>query len=453
MELQDLNQETSTPRPKDLDESQDILAESAANISFNNSQDEGKDIPQKISPKKRKKGKENFLSTYTNLLTEKLKSSPINNNIFIIISLIVIISTFFIKIILYIIMIASLIKRIQKLHTFIFERILDDIKSNYFFYFLNYIFLIIGFIIYLIEIFCQFFIRYKTLLTINECSLKPLILSRCLFFIGLGLIPEVIFANIPFKSKQNIFLSFFKMKLLIQPYIVIILIIYLLLILCIRNEESKKQRIVEEIKLIKKLVNDFVDQKIFVWNNFKEKITTEEKDKDKGKTKKEENITNSKDENINNEIKKKPSSEVKKRNTMVILDRKEGFGTVIKRKRKSSKDENEDKSKFKKLLGHIDEEEDEDEENKKNGFLKKIKGITNKVKLFWSENIFSNFFTRIKKYIIMGIIVFILISPVINGIFGYGYYIFYESKATIYFQIELGLCFIFGFNLILLADD
>ena len=74
----------------------------------------------------------------------------------------------------------------------------------------------------------QFDIRYRTILTINECSLKSLILSKCFYFISLGLVPEVIFATIPFKSKKNIFLSFFKMKFLIQPYIIVITIVYLL---------------------------------------------------------------------------------------------------------------------------------------------------------------------------------------------------------------------------------
>ena len=446
MELNDLNQETRTPRPKDLDDSQDILAESATNLSFNNSQDEGKVIPRAHSQKKRTKGKETFLNKYINLLFDNLKSSPINKKIIIIIALLIAIATFFIKITLYFIMIISLIKRIKKLHTFIFERILDDISYNYFYYFINYFFLIFGFIIYLIEIFCQFFIRYKTLLTINECSLKALILSKCLFFISLGLLPEVIFANIPFKSKQNIFLSFYKMKFLIQPYIILILIIYILFTLCIRSEDTKKERIFQEIKLIKYLINDFVDKYVFVWNNFNETIKTEDKDKDKENedSKERDNITSESDENKNNDTKKKQTVEFKKRNTMVVVDRNKGFGTIIKRKRKSSLDENEDKSKNKKFL-----DDDEEKDKKKFEFFKKIWGIANKVKSLWVDNIF----TRIKRYIIFGIIIFILISPVINGIFGYGYYVFYESSATLCFQIELTLCFVFGFNLILLADN
>ena len=449
MELQDLAQESISQKNINLEDSQDLLAESTTNLVFVNQlnkEEEERAIPRLISNKKRKKIKESFISNYFNLLTEKINASPINNKIFIIIALIIIIITLLIKFVLYFIMIISLIKRINKLHLFIFTRILDDMKNNYFYYFVNYFFLIIGFIIYFLEMFCQFIIRYKTLLTINECSLKPLILSKCLFFISLGLVPEVIFANIPFKSKKNIFLSFFKMKFLLQPYIVIILVIYTLFILCTRSENTKKDRIIKEIKLIKKIVNDFVDKYIFVWNDFNEKIINDEKEKEKKDIKEEDNKINEKENN--NFIRK--NSDMKRRKTMITFNtERKNFGPVIRRKRKGSKDENEDKSKFKKLLGNIDEEDEDDDNKKKNGFLQKIMNVKNKISLFWSDNIF----TRIKRYVVLGIIGFIIFSPVINGIFGYGYYVFYESKATLYFQIDLGLCFVFGFTLILLTSD
>lgn len=456
MELIDLNSESSKIKKKDLEESQDLLGESSANFPLDNSQEDSQEVPNIMPNKKRKKVKERFIKYYIDLFIEKYNSEKTNNKIIMIISLLIIIGTFIIKFILYFIMIISLVKRFKKLHIFIFERILDDIKYCYFLYLINNFFLIIGFIIYFLEMFCQFIIRYKTLLDINLCSLKPLILSKCLFFVSLGLIPEVIFANIPFKSKQNIFLSFFKMKFLIQPYIILILIIYLLFILFFRSEKTKKERIIKEVKLIKKVINDFVDKYIFVWNDFDEKNLNNEKKKEKDQKKKEEDSINNinNDNNINNEnestkLNTKNSDELKRRKTMGSLKRPQEFGTVIRRKRKDSKDENEDKSKFKKLLSGIDEE-DEDEENKENGFLNKLKGFKNKVTSFWSNTF--NIFTRIKKYIILGIIAFIIISPVINGIFGYGYYIFYESKATMCFQIDLTLCFVFGFSLILLTD-
>ena len=57
MELQDLNPESTTPKHSNLDDSQDLLAESATNLSFNNSQEEGSEIPRIISHKKKKKSK------------------------------------------------------------------------------------------------------------------------------------------------------------------------------------------------------------------------------------------------------------------------------------------------------------------------------------------------------------------------------------------------------------
>ena len=329
----------------------------------------------------------------------------------------------------------SLIKRYNKLRTFIFTRILDDARFKYIYYYINNIFLIIGLIIYFLEMFCQFNIRYKTMLTINESSFKSLILSKCLFFISLGLIPEVIFANIPFKSKQNIFLSFYKMKFLIQPFIIIILIIYTLLTLFIRSEENKKDRIVNGIKLIKEIVNDFVDKNIFVWNEFNEKKIKDEKDKDKDKdkdNKKKEDLTNGKKEQL------------KRGKTMIENNNRKNYGTIIKRKRKESIDENEneDKSKSKTLLEKNGE--DDDEKNKMSKYFQKMMIFSSKLKLF---------LFKLKKFFILGIIGFIIFSPVINGIFGYGYYIFYDSKATLCFQIDLGLCFVFGFILILLTND
>lgn len=444
-ELQDLSPESISSKNNTLEDSQDLLAESVTNLDSYNLKDDEGEIPQLIpSQKKRKKGRENIFNYYINLLTSQYHSSPLNNKILIIISLMIIISTLFIKLFIYFMMLSSLIKRIKKLHEFIFNRILDNVKFNHFLNIINYFFLVIGLIIYFIEMFCQFIIRYKTLLTINECSLKTLILSKCLFFISLGLIPEVIFANVPFKSKKNIFLSFYKMKLLIQPHIILILIIYFLVVLCIGNGITKKEKISNEIKSIKKLINGFVDKYIFVWNNFNEKdILIEEKEKKEEMEKEEES------KNQNEETQKK-NNELKRRKTIANFGSFQGIGRVTRKKRKGSKDENEDKSKHQKLLKGIQEDEDEeDEDKKKEGIFAKIGIMKNKVKLFFVDNIF----TRMKKYIVLGIISFILLSPVINGIFGYGYYVFYDSQVDYCFQIDLALCFGYGFTLILLTNE
>ena len=288
--------------------------------------------------------------------------------------------------------------------------------------------------------FCQFIIRNRTLLTINECSLKSLILSKCLYFISLGFIPEVIFATVPFKSKKNVFLSFFYIKLSTQPYILIILIIYILYTLFRRNEETKIERIKNEIKLIKKIINEFVDKYIFVWNNFNEKIIIE-KEKEKKEKEDDDKI------NINNIS---SSQKLNDSNNIINSQKRKSF-PIIRRKRKGSKDENENKTKYQKLLGKIDEEDEEKEdgqEKKVIGFIKKINQFKKRISLFWTDNIFA----RIKKYAILLIIVFFFFLPIINGVFGYGYYVFYESDVHHLFQLELILCFIFGFILILLTD-
>ena len=107
-------------------------------------------------------------------------------------------------------MLYYLVKRVKIFHSFVFERILDKGRNSYFLYIINYFFLLFGFIILFIEMFCQFNIRYRTLLTINECSLKSLILSICLYFIRYRFSTEVIFATVPFKSKKMFFFHFSK---------------------------------------------------------------------------------------------------------------------------------------------------------------------------------------------------------------------------------------------------
>ena len=434
LELSEITPEMDTPRKRNLEDSQDLLAESNNNISNLSSSKEGEDIEQYIITKKRrKKGATDFFNDFLILFNDAFDKANLKNKFLIIIALIISFITLLIKLYMFGAMLYYLIKRIKILNSFILTRILDKKIYSYFLCIINYIFLLFGFIILFIEMFVQFNIRNKTMLKINECSLKSLILSKCLYFVSLGLVPEVIFATVPFKSKKNVFLSFFKMKLEIQPYIIVILIIYILYTLCRRSEETKKEKIIEEIKYIKKIINDFTDKNIFVWNNFNEKIIIEKEKEDK------ENKNMIKDKNIINIT-----------NNPLDIKRQYSLPTIIKRKRKGSNDENENKSKYQKLLRKISEEENEEQEGAKVlGFIRKFNQIKNRVSLFWTDNIF----VRIKKYGILVIIGFFLFSPVINGIFGYGYYVFYESDVYRCFQVELLLCFVFGFILILLTED
>ena len=434
LDLDQITPETETPKPRNLEESQDLLAESNFNMSTLSSSKDGEDIDSYIITKnKSKKRRANFFSDFLNLFSEVFSKANLKNKFLIIIALLISIITLFIKLYMFGAMLYYLIKRIKILHSFIMARILDNKIYNYLLCIINYIFLLFGFVILFLEIFVQFKIRNKTMLTINECSLKSLILSKCLYFISLGLVPEVIFATVPFKSKKNVFLSFFKMKLEIQPYIIVILIIYTLYTIFRRSEETKKERIIEEIKNIKKIINEFTDNNIFVWNNFIEKAAIykeEEKETKKDKIFSKQYATIDNDSPLN----------LKKQNTL----------PTIRRKRRGSKDENENKTKYQKLLGKIDEENNEEGEGAKIlGFIRKFNQIKTRVSSFWTDNIF----VRIKKYGILVIIGFFLCSPAINGIFGYGYYVFYESDVYRCFQVELLLCFVFGFILILLTEE
>ena len=434
LDLDQITPETETPKPRNLEESQDLLAESNFNMSTLSSSKDGEDIESYIITKnKSKKRRANFFSDFLNLFSEVFSKANLKNKFLIIIALLISIITLFIKLYMFGAMLYYLIKRIKILHSFIMARILDNKIYNYLLCIINYIFLLFGFVILFLEIFVQFKIRNKTMLTINECSLKSLILSKCLYFISLGLVPEVIFATVPFKSKKNVFLSFFKMKLEIQPYILVILIIYTLYTICRRSEETKKERIIGEIKNIKKIINEFTDNNIFVWNNFIEKAAIykeEEKETKKDKIFSKQYATIENDSPLN----------LKKQNTL----------PTIRRKRRGSKDENENKTKYQKLLGKIDEENNEEGEGAKIlGFIRKFNQIKTRVSSFWTDNIF----VRIKKYGILVIIGFFLCSPAINGIFGYGYYVFYESDVYRCFQVELLLCFVFGFILILLTEE
>ena len=434
LDLDQITPEAETPKPRNLEESQDLLSESNFNMSTLSSSKDGEDIESYIITKnKSKKRRANFFSDFLNLFSEVFSKANLKNKFLIIIALLISIITLFIKLYMFGVMLYYLIKRIKILHSFIMTRILDNKIYNYLLCIINYIFLLFGFVILFLEIFVQFKIRNKTMLTINECYLKSLILSKCLYFISLGLVPEVIFATVPFKSKKNVFLSFFKMKLEIQPYIIVILIIYTLYTIFRRSEETKKERIIEEIKNIKKIINEFTDNNIFVWNNFIEKAAIykeEEKETKNDKIFSKQYATIDNDSPLN----------LKKQNTL----------PTIRRKRRGSKDENENKTKYQKLLGKIDEENNEEGEGAKVlGFIKKFNQIKTRVSSFWTNNIF----VRIKKYGILVIIGFFLCSPVINGIFGYGYYVFYESDVYRCFQVELLLCFVFGFILILLTEE
>ena len=72
MELQDLPQESTSPRNVSLEDSQDLLAETTTNIPYIKQKELDIEIPRLLTQKKRKKKKESFISWYINLLSEKI---------------------------------------------------------------------------------------------------------------------------------------------------------------------------------------------------------------------------------------------------------------------------------------------------------------------------------------------------------------------------------------------
>ena len=162
MELENISPESITPRPLNLGDSQDLLAETSNNLS---SSKDGDDVePNIIIKKKRKKGRGNIINDYLILFNENFYKVISKNQFLIILALIINVITLFLKLYMYIMMLYYLVIRIKKLHSFIFDRILDKVSNSYFLYIINYFFLLIGFIILLIEMFIQFDIRYRTIL-------------------------------------------------------------------------------------------------------------------------------------------------------------------------------------------------------------------------------------------------------------------------------------------------
>ena len=165
LELSEITPEMDTPRKRNLEDSQDLLAESNNNISNLSSSKEGEDIEQYIITKKRrKKGTTDFFNDFLILFNEVFDKANLKNKFLIIIALIISFITLLIKLYMFGAMLYYLIKRIKILNSFILTRILDKKIYSYFLSIINYIFLLFGFIILFIEMFVQFNIRNKTML-------------------------------------------------------------------------------------------------------------------------------------------------------------------------------------------------------------------------------------------------------------------------------------------------
>ena len=126
MELEDIIAESKALRSRNLEDSQNVLAELSPNLQ---SSKDSEDIePYIITKKKRKKGNMNFLNDLIDLFYKEINKAKLKNKILIICALIVNAITLIIKFYTFFIMLYYLIKRIKILNSFILERILDDVS-------------------------------------------------------------------------------------------------------------------------------------------------------------------------------------------------------------------------------------------------------------------------------------------------------------------------------------
>ena len=120
LELSEITPEMDTPRKRNLEDSQDLLAESNNNISNLSSSKEGEDIEQYIITKKRrKKGATDFFNDFLILFNDAFDKTNLKNKFLIIIALIISFITLLIKLYMFGAMLYYLIKRIKILNSFI----------------------------------------------------------------------------------------------------------------------------------------------------------------------------------------------------------------------------------------------------------------------------------------------------------------------------------------------
>ena len=95
MELENISPESITPRPLNLGDSQDLLAETTNNLS---AYKEGDDVePNVIIKKRRKKGRGNIINDYLILFNENFYKVKSKNQFLIILALIINVITLFLK--------------------------------------------------------------------------------------------------------------------------------------------------------------------------------------------------------------------------------------------------------------------------------------------------------------------------------------------------------------------
>ena len=118
-----------------------------------------------------------------------------------------------------------LFNNISTLYTYVHFLLNNNIYSPILFY-INLLFLFIGLLLFTSTPFIEAFVRLRFITNTKEHSLITLILNKLLFFICLGLIPEVAMTMFEFKNKKNVLIPFYICKLYFQPVLLGFIIVY-----------------------------------------------------------------------------------------------------------------------------------------------------------------------------------------------------------------------------------
>ena len=397
----------------DFEDQANLLSESQQNMEMEISSQE-ESTPRLITTKKINKNKNIIYKNYTKLRESFNKSKKIKK-LYISIDILVILLNFIIKGYLVILILKKSIPKLSKLKPFIKDRIFNNQSYSFFYYIIDILFLLLGILFIIIEPFNQLITRFLTLVNIKNCSLKPIILSKCFYFLSLGLIPELIILILSFKAKYNIVLAFFKYKIINQPSLIFWFIIYIIITLSCRGGKTVKEKLIENFMNIKDNINEFIDSYIFVWNNYNEKnVLNEEENKKEKKEQKENNLL------------RKVKTVAEPINKMMNDDENED--NTIKRTKTPN----------------------EKEKKKENT----MKNLFQKLKIGFEFLMKNNLFIIAKRWAIYIILASYFVPFLLNGIFDYGYYVFVEwdEFGCILFKVDIILTIIYGFFLILLCD-
>ena len=247
-----------------------------------------------------------------------------------------------------------LFNNVSTLYAYIHFLLNNNIYSPVLFY-INFLFLIIGLLLFTSTPFIEVFVRLRFITNCKEHSLITLILNKLLFFICLGLIPEVAMTMFEFKNKKNVLIPFYVCKLYFQPALLGIIIVYACAYVKTYAQGGNLfEKANKHYLICLYLYRMLKKNKAFMWNGFN--IEKEEKE---GK------VSGSGEAVVNNPI------------------------VIIK-----------------------------------------------------------------KKHIAISVLVAFLISPVLNGLFGYGYYVFFfRDKLTCWlFQADVVVTVVIGILLIKMLD-